>query len=171
MAVFRGEIEEFQRLDWRLLQDGSINLYFRQEYLVGDIVWLREQGYEIDEFDCSKWVDDEIMHNDFGNVLNFPDYYGQNLDALNDCLSDLQISISSGRVLVFKQYDVFADKYSETAWHVLDILENRSRSFLLFGLRLITLVQSNNPTISFEQLGGCSARWNPKEWLNKNRGL
>ena len=33
MAIFRDEAEEFQQLDWELLRDGAINLYFRPEFL------------------------------------------------------------------------------------------------------------------------------------------
>jgi hypothetical protein len=29
------------------------------------------------------------MHSDLAALLEFPDYYGRNLDALNDCLRDV----------------------------------------------------------------------------------
>ena len=32
----------------------------------------------------------------FGAALGFPDYYGQNLDALNDCLQDLASELANG---------------------------------------------------------------------------
>ena len=32
----------------------------------------------------------------FGEALGFPDYYGANLDALNDCLQDLASEIANG---------------------------------------------------------------------------
>ena len=42
---------------------------------------------------------------------------------------------------------------------------------LLTGKRLIILVQSDDPCMEFNQLGGVSAEWNRREWLNKDRGL
>ncbi|AMM31477.1 Barstar family protein [Sinomonas atrocyanea] len=32
----------------------------------------------------------------FGTALGFPDYYGANLDALNDCLQDLASELANG---------------------------------------------------------------------------
>jgi hypothetical protein len=42
---------------------------------------------------------------------------------------------------------------------------------MLFGKRLIILVQSDDPLIVFDGLGGVRATWNSREWLNKNRGV
>ena len=54
---------------------------------------------------------------------------------------------------------------------LLDIFAGTSRYKLLTGRRLITLVQADEPSIRFEKLGGVSAEWNRREWLNKDRGL
>lgn len=54
---------------------------------------------------------------------------------------------------------------------VLDILEINLRTYLLFGRRHLTLLQSNDPEIQFKFVGTCPVRWNRREWLNKNRGL
>ena len=78
---------------------------------------------------------------------------------------------SGGRVLVFNKYDSFATKVPQVAWAVLDIVEINSRRMLLFGRRLIILVQSDDPEISFEPIGASSVMWNRKEWLNESRGL
>lgn len=90
---------------------------------------------------------------------------------MNDCIGDIEISDQSGRVLVFNKYDSFATKFPHVAWSVLDIMESNSRDLLLFGKRLIILVQSDDPGISFEPVGGRGVGWNRKEWLNRSRGL
>src|ERR1044072_5105109 len=105
MAVFRNEAEEFERLDWDLLQDGAVTLYFRPQLLAADVDWLKEHDYRVDSFDCSLWVDESEMHKALARQLEFPDYYGRNLNALNDCLSDLEVPDEGGRVLVFNKYD------------------------------------------------------------------
>jgi hypothetical protein len=169
MAVFRNEAEEFERLDWDLLQDGAVTLYFRPQLLAADVDWLKDHDYRVDRFDCSLWVDESEMHKALARQLEFPEYYGRNLHALNDCLSDLEISDEGGRVLVFNKYDSFAAKAPHVAWSVLDIMETNSRGLLLFGKRLIILVQSDDPAISFEPVGGRAVVWNSAEWLDQSR--
>ena len=40
--------------------------------------------------DCSCIHSKEDLHRIFREVLSFPEWYGSNLDALHDCLTDLQ---------------------------------------------------------------------------------
>jgi RNAse (barnase) inhibitor barstar len=169
MAIFR--YEDLQRVDWELLQNDPIALYYRKEILESDLSWLREYEYDVDQFNCKDWQKEDDLHEAFAIQLKFPAYYGRNLDALNDCLGDLVIPEQSGRVLVFHRYDQFVVQFPEVAEHVLDIIASQARSFLLFGLRLIILVQSDNPRLTFNPVGACPVTWNRREWLNKNRGL
>ena len=39
--------------------------------------------------DCGEMTDRERAHEYIAEVLEFPDYYGKNLDALFDCLTDM----------------------------------------------------------------------------------
>ena len=41
-------------------------------------------------------------------VLNFPDYFGRNWDALGDCLMDLSWEPAAGYVLLFDNFHLFA---------------------------------------------------------------
>ena len=111
------------------------------------------------------------MHEALASGLEFPDYYGGNLDALNDCISDLEIPEESGRVLIFHRYDAFAAKFPREAWAVLDIIESKSRFLLLFARRLFALVQADDPKLSFQDVGAHPVMWNRREWLNKSRGI
>ena len=38
--------------------------------------------------DCSDMTTPELFHHKLAEALNFPDYYGKNLDALFDCLTE-----------------------------------------------------------------------------------
>ena len=58
-----------------------------------------------------------------------------------------------------------------TAQIVLDILARQARGALLIGHRLICLVQSNDPQLSFEPVGAMPVAWNDAEWLNSKRCL
>ena len=39
--------------------------------------------------DCRGFVPRSDLHNAFAAALSFPDHYGNNLDALHDCLTDI----------------------------------------------------------------------------------
>ena len=40
--------------------------------------------------DCEELIQKEQTHIYLAEVLNFPDYYGKNLDALFDCLTEMK---------------------------------------------------------------------------------
>ena len=171
MAAFTGDPDETTRLDWRILQNGAICLYFQRHILDEDVAWLREHGYEVHEFDCAQWTSESEFHADVSRELGFPAWYGRNLDAFNDSLSDLVVPDAGGVALVLGRFDLFTQRLPNVAWHVLDIVEVNSRRFLLFGRRLVALVQSDDPAISFDPVGARPVMWNPREWLARRRGL
>jgi len=63
------------------------------------------------------------------------------------------------------------ERIPAVAWHVLDIVEVNSRRFSLFGRRLIALVQSDDPSLSFDPVGARPVVWNPREMFAWWRGL
>lgn len=171
MTAFATDENEWQRLDLRILQNGPVVLYFRSKILSEDIAWLQNEGYLIDDFDCTKWHSESDFHNDVATRLAFPDYYGHNLNAFNDCITDLDVPDGGGRAIVVRRFDLFAQKEPRVAQDILDIMASASWHSILFGRRLLTLVQSDNPRIAFDPVGARPAIWNPREWLNKNREL
>lgn len=54
--------------------------------------------------DCSKITHAEQMHRKLANLLAFPQWYGNNLDALFDCLTEL----STPTQLHFSNWDATA---------------------------------------------------------------
>jgi hypothetical protein len=121
----------------------------------------------------------EEMHADFQRTLTFPAYYGKNLHALNDSLGDLAVPDEGGFALALVQFDKYTKGPGTAAIPsgctqaeiVLEVLARASRRFLLSGRRFLTLVQTDDARIRFDNLGCVSAIWNRREWLNKNRGL
>jgi hypothetical protein len=179
MAAFTQEDISENRLDWKILRDGGISLYWRREFLEQDIVWFSQQSYQVFRFDCGLWVSREEMHTDFLRTLNFPAYYGRNLDALSDCLGDLPVPSTSGTALALIRFDAYlkgAGAHRVAAGRreaemVLDVLAEASRRFLLTAKRFLVLVQTDDTRIQIDNLGCISAQWNWREWQNKNRGL
>lgn len=161
--------EDYQRLDYSLLQNGAVTLYWRPAYLDADVEWLTTHGYRVHRWDASAWSSVEQMHDDLARELAFPDYYGRNLDALNDCLRDLKMPREGGVALVLRRFDAFALREPRVAEAILDIAEHASRGYLVFGHRFVVLVQSDDPQITFGPLGAVSASWNRREWLTASR--
>jgi RNAse (barnase) inhibitor barstar len=170
MTVFRDDPSEWQRLDWRLLQNGPAALYFDPRVLDEDVKWLEAHGYGVDLFDCQTWQTEDEAHASLARKLGFPEYYGANLNALNDCLSDLEI-VGEGRALVLHRFDVAASAMPRFAWHLMDILASQARVKLLTGHRLLALLQSSDPRLELAPVGRTAVMWNPREWLDMNRGI
>ncbi len=162
---------DLDRIDWAMFQNGWITLYWNRDILEEDCTWLTQHRYQVYRLDCANWSSAAEALRDLGSALHFPDYYGQNLDAFNDCLSDLDVAADGGTAIVLLRYDRFAQVDRKTAQAILDIFASNARHFMLFGRRLATLVQSDDPGLAFAPVGSTAVDWNRREWLNKNRGL
>ncbi len=169
MAVFTDN--DLGRLDWRLMQNGAVVLYYRGEILDEDLHWLKEHGYRIVDFDCSRWKALDDFFTDVYVSIGFPKPILGNLDGLNDYLSQVEVPMESGCVLVLRRYHAFASLHRSFAQTVLDIIATNSRGKLLFGERFFALVQSDDPRIQFDPVGEGAVLWNPREWLNSSRGV
>lgn len=155
---------------WRdLIVDGSVKLFWNKDIFAKYNQQIALEGFEIYSFDCSSW-DNTNFHNELSSTLRFPDYYGQSLDAFNDCLSDMEPK-DKGFVLTFENFDAFAEKQPEIAYHLLDIIQTSAWRFLIQNKILMAFVQSNDAKLNFPPLGGMTADWNNEEWLDENRGL
>lgn len=61
-----------------------------------------------------------------GTALDFPAYYGQNLDALADCLRDVVPAGRTGTVLVWDAWGSFARAHERSFSRVLQVLAART---------------------------------------------
>ncbi|WP_317956410.1 barstar family protein [Paenibacillus chitinolyticus] len=157
-----------QQVLWKsLMMNGSIVMFWRQEVLEKYIEKIRGEGFDICLIDCES--SDCLL--ELGNTLEFPDYYGKNLDAFNDCLSDV-IPRNEGIVLVFKNFDKFNERDNDTAHSVLDIIQNNSWRLLVESQKvLMAFLHSNDPQLHTQPVGALPVRWNNEEWLNRSRGV
>src|SRR5262245_29323891 len=130
------------------LHNSPITLFWRMPLLDLAIARLDAAGYHLVRLEAGGWDTPKKMHLDLARALDFPTYYGQNLDAFNDCLRDVVGHLygwpeeATGLVLVLAGYQDFAKRHPHQAQGVLDIIAGQARSALLFGDRLICLVQS-----------------------------
>lgn len=177
MAIFP-EYEQ-NALDFVVLREGGITKYLRHAYLTEDIAWLEQAGYKVVRLACEEWSSEHDMHMSLFSALSFPDYYGMNMNALDEVITEIDVPQIGGIVLVLLSYDQFANgpgRLLEESQYCLaqvflDILSRASHEFLLTGRRFLTIVQSSDPWLDFPKLGGHAPGWNSREWLNRNRGV
>lgn len=171
MAVFPDDEATWNRLDFRALRGSFGFMYWADLPLEHDLAWLRSEGYSVVTFDCAEWADDDAFHEDVAEKLHFPDYYGRNLDAFNDCMSDFAVPTEGGAVLLFRNIDIVIGRVPGLMESVLDILALEVRRNMLHGRRLLVLAQSNVPNLVLAPVGSVSLTWNPQEWFASSRGL
>jgi Barstar (barnase inhibitor) len=171
LAYTDNQGQQRERLDWALLKNGPIALYFRREILAEALEWFRLNQYTIAEVDCRACDSKAELLKTIGRVLGFPAWPSPNLDGFNDDFSELVVPEVGGFILVLSGFDHAARKLPDESLHMLDIIALASRDQILFGKRFLCLVQSDDPEISFGLVGGAAPMWNPREWLNKNRGV
>jgi hypothetical protein len=153
-----------------------VTLFWRKRLLIQATERLEDRGFRVIRFEAGQWNTERDMHRAVAAALDFPDYYGHNLDALNDCLGDVACYGSygdapegSGLVLSFTDYDRFATTCPKAAQVVLDIIADQARQAAVLRRRLICLVQSNDPQIRFEPVGAMPVLWNNDEVLDARR--
>ncbi|MFE1574664.1 barstar family protein [Streptomyces fradiae] len=153
-----------------------VTLFWRKRLLTLATERLEDRGFRVIRLEAGQWNTERDMHRAMAAALDFPDYYGHNLDALNDCLGDVacyggydDAPEGTGLVLVFTDYDRFAATCPRTGQVVLDIIADQARQAAVLRRRLICLVQSNDPQIRFEPVGAMSVLWNNDEALDARR--
>lgn len=171
MAPFRDRLDDFQRLDWRILQHGAIALYHERAVLEEDRAMLVALRYRVHLLDAGTWRSAAELHEDVRRTLSFPDPYGRNLAALVDCLAEMPVPEDGGTALVIRRFDAFARAEPALATALLEAIESTSRHHLLFGRRFVALVQSDDPAVRFAPVGARPVVWNPREMSATNRGL
>ena len=170
-AAFGDRPADRERLDWMLFQNGGVVLYHKQQVLAEHSAALVREGYQLRELDAHGWKDARAFHEDVKRVFSFPSHYTNNLASLVDALAELEIPAGGAVAVQMRRYDRFAKVESLLSWSILDAMETTSRRLLLTGRRLLTLVQSDDPRIKFERVGAMPVNWNPREWLESDRGL
>ncbi len=172
-----GPLDEELPLATGLLSNTSVYLFHKKTIFTEFVDELRAQGMYAVELDASTWNTESDMHDALSEALEFPAYYGRNLDALNDCLRGVVLRDhgsrpnTAGTVLAIERYDHFATSEPRAAQIVLDIWAGQSRRGLLFGHQMLCLIQSDDPELAFQPVGASPVVWNPAERLRSKRGL
>lgn len=160
--------KESRHRDKEILGDGPICMYHDNEVLNEDFAWFSGNNFEVFNMNCQTWTKNNF-HEKIKEALFFPDYYGENLNAFDDCLNDMFDTKYRGLVLIFRNFDNLVELHRPSSEGILDSITRTSRTWLIEGQRLICLLQSNDPDLHFPELGGLTPTWNGAEWFDANR--
>lgn len=153
--------EDTRRYDFQLLQNGAVNLYWRMELFRAAIDELRALDYKILDL---RFDNEQQFQQDLSDALKWEESFGYgpwsgNLDGLDDGLREEPFNSSDDSVLAISNYDALAESDERLSRELLDMIECHSRDYLLFGKRLIGLIQTNDPKFECVGIGGTRAWW------------
>ncbi|MBZ4319961.1 barstar family protein [Streptomyces huiliensis] len=153
-----------------------VTLFWRKRLFTQAAERLEDRGFRVIRLEAGQWNTERDMHRAMAAALDFPDHYGHNLDALDDCLGDVacyggydDAPEDAGLVLAFSDYDRFTTTCPKAAQIVLDVIADQARQAAVLRRRLFSLVQSNDPQIRFEPVGAMPVMWNSDEWSDASR--
>lgn len=153
------------RADWLLLQSGAINLFWRKTYYDETKRDLAALGYRI--LDVPYMSYDQF-------ILDLSEAVGSswdgNLDALNDDLSPFSF-IGTNTAICISRFQALMSFDARLGLTLLQIIEDQSRCHLLFGQRLIALIQTDDADFRSGATSRVEANWNYREWIDANRGV
>lgn len=98
--------------------------------IAGDeiVAAAKTAGLQAYKIDLGKVRSKNQLLDAFAKALNFPDRFGKNWDALNDCLSDLEWLGDEGRVVILANCQAFATSHEEDFALLLELLEGATVS-------------------------------------------
>ncbi len=154
-----------------------VQLFWNRQILDEAVENACNAGWEIVHLNAEAWTGPEDMHTALAQALSFPDYYGRNLDALNDSMYDVvQGDYGFGRhapagLIVIERFDSFLSREPQASQAVVDVLAGAGIDAVRRGWQLATFLQSDDPALQLAPVAAQPVVWNPKEWLNAKRGL
>ena len=106
---------------------------------------LAGRGYQIVRIDAAAPETEREFLDAIGVALDFPDYFGHNLDALNDCMRDVVRQDygwrrdAAGLAIVFTGYPAALARWPHAAAVTLDIMARATRDAAESGRQLLCL--------------------------------
>jgi RNAse (barnase) inhibitor barstar len=156
-------------LESRLLQNGCVVLYHNPFLMEEHSGLLVASGWAFKEIYVGAHGTQDELYDQVAGSLSFPNYFGRNLDALRDCMSDLDFSETPRLALGLIRFHALAHRDPAFAHAVLDIFAEMERGCLMTGKRVMFMVQSDDPNLHFPEVGATPVLWNFEEWLDSKR--
>lgn len=169
VAVFRPE--DCNRLDFEILAEGGVALYYQYEVLGEDLAWFALERYDVIQFDEEALDSLDGFHFEARLKLGFPEDYEPTFDSLREALSELEVPDEGGMALVLPGAHRIAQDDREGFISLMSVVSELSHEFMMTGQRFLTLVQSDNGELDIGAVGARTVLWNPRERMGWTRGL
>jgi RNAse (barnase) inhibitor barstar len=98
--------------------------------------WAEQAGHRFALAECSDCVNKKAVLKAIGRAFEFPDWYGANLDALYDCLTDLPERGEQGWVVLLERLPVGPKFDVEQRDALLDVFRDATEAFADRGVPL-----------------------------------
>jgi RNAse (barnase) inhibitor barstar len=98
--------------------------------------WAAQHGHRFVVAELSGCVDKDAVLQAIGRAFEFPSWYGANLDALYDCLTDLPERGAPGWMVVLERLPHECDFGAEEHAAVLDVFRDAAEEFAARGTGL-----------------------------------
>lgn len=160
--------------DFALVRSGGVALYLDPAVLGEAEAQLDTLGYDRVRVDAGRW-NEVTMHDAVSAALDFPSYYGRDLGALADCLTDVAHgdygwdAARTGLAVIVANFGAFSRRQPDLAVELADLFTGATRYGLAFGHRLIWLLHVDSRHFQLGPVGGFAIPWNGREWLESAR--
>jgi len=109
----------------------------------------RKAGLALFRIDAAHVRDKEGFLDEIAKTLHFPDYFGRNWDALNDCLTDLDwLPTKHGYVLLFENMEDFGANHQQEFSEAAEVLRSVSEYWKSQGRPVWTFIASSSAWVS-----------------------
>nr|WP_157529139.1 hypothetical protein [Kibdelosporangium sp. MJ126-NF4] len=172
MATFEDDVRGTHPEDFQLLHHGHLHL-FRHAWALSRLVTdLASLGYEVVEVDAASCDSaDSLRDAVIGTIDDWPADHGRgSWPGFNDGLMDYLLTAEHPLVvLVLKGLDQARRKDEASVLVLLDLLAAIARWHLLFGRRLICLIETDETELDTGELGGERPGWSRHEFRLAHR--
>ena len=83
-----------------------------------------ELGHAILSVDCSGVYTKEDLLDELGKALRFPEYYGRNWDAVDECIRDMAWIRAKGYLVLFIELNVAAQRIPGEVVNLVDVVDD-----------------------------------------------
>lgn len=112
--------------------------------------------------DCSQYATEAALLTAIARALQFEqtEYEEVHFASFEDWLWSIEVPEQGGTVLSLARFDLIVAQFPEFAQTLLDVLARSSHNKMLFGKVFMTLIQSNDPRLDLNTVGGVKPHWN-----------
>ncbi|GFZ29988.1 hypothetical protein CSC2_05140 [Clostridium zeae] len=121
---------------FKLLVDGVFKFYTKYEVLEKYITLLESEGLDTYFFDCNDWENAESFWDDYRIKIT----KGKSESEI--------LPNNEGYIFIFKNFEHFFINHFNDAIRVINIGEEISRNYLLFGKKLLIFLNSNGGIVN-----------------------